>query len=264
MTFFLMRGNDRYGPYTLADLQRYVASGNISPMDIVFREDDATRIQVSDLLSTDAAVTSPTPPLTNSGFGQFDADPRLSRSPFRTEPALPSGIPAPPALDWWLVLIFATFTCGLFGLIWLFFQARWLKRLDPSSNTILFLALYIGTSVVVFPLAIGSMFLGGEIGEPSETASVMFGILYLVLGLASMILALVSIFSLKSGLEAATSPWGGLRIEFGPGFSVVVVICCFISLLFIVAPVWIQFHLDRVREWQARAQSGNPGYPYGR
>ena len=264
MTYFLTRGNDRYGPYTLADLQRYVASGNISPMDIVFREGDATQIQVSDLLSTDAAVTSPTPPLTNSGFAQFDADPRLSHSPFHTEPVPPSGIPAAPALDWWLVLIFATLTCGLFGLIWLFFQARWLKRLDPSSNTILFLALYVGTSVVVFPLAIGSVIFSSGIEEPSETAAVMFGILYMVLGLASMILALASSVSRKSGLETASSPWGGLRIELGAGFTVAVVILCFISLLFIVAPAWIQFHLDRIREWQARAQLGNPGYPYGR
>ena len=264
MTFFLIRGDDKYGPYTLADLQRYVASGNISPLDIVFREGDDARMQVSEVLSSNAPASPPAPPAINSGFAQFGPDPSLPHSSFHAEPALPSGIPAPPALDWWLVLIFAAITCGLFGLIWLFLQARWLKKLEPSSNTILFLALYVGTSVLVFPLAIGNVLFSSGIGEPSDTAAGLLGMLYLLLGVASLIIALVSIFSLKSGLESVSSPWGSLRIELGPGFAVVVVISCFISLLFVIAPVWIQFQLDRIREWQSRTHLGNPGYPYGR
>jgi hypothetical protein len=38
MNYFISRDGTQYGPYTLADLQRYVASGNILVTDLARSE----------------------------------------------------------------------------------------------------------------------------------------------------------------------------------------------------------------------------------
>ena len=41
MTYQVLRNGQMYGPYTLEDLQRYVASGNVLPTDMAKSERDA-------------------------------------------------------------------------------------------------------------------------------------------------------------------------------------------------------------------------------
>ena len=38
MNYFLKRGEERYGPYSLAELQQYVQSGNIAMTDLAQSE----------------------------------------------------------------------------------------------------------------------------------------------------------------------------------------------------------------------------------
>ena len=45
----------------------------------------------------------------------------------------------PPALRWPLVLILSILTLGIFEDIWLLWQSRWAKKVDPRSRATLFL-----------------------------------------------------------------------------------------------------------------------------
>ena len=56
MTYQITRDGQLYGPYTLEDLRRFVASGNVLPGDLALPEDGSPRVPVAQLLN------APTPP----------------------------------------------------------------------------------------------------------------------------------------------------------------------------------------------------------
>ena len=44
--------------------------------------------------------------------------------------------PRPPALHWALVLLLHMLTFGIFGSVWMFRQAMWVRQIDPMSNAV--------------------------------------------------------------------------------------------------------------------------------
>jgi hypothetical protein len=66
MPYQLSRGGLLYGPYTLDDLKRHMATGNVLPNDLVKSEADADWITVDRLF---AAGTPPPPPVAAVGSG---------------------------------------------------------------------------------------------------------------------------------------------------------------------------------------------------
>jgi TM2 domain-containing membrane protein YozV len=65
MNFYLRRGDQEFGPYTVADLRNYVASGNIQPGELARADGSAQLTPVSSILS------SPPPPLANAAPPTF-------------------------------------------------------------------------------------------------------------------------------------------------------------------------------------------------
>ena len=134
MLYHVTRNGENYGPYTLEDLQRYVASGNVLPTDLAKSEEMPDWKPVSEVLGTSmpqaAAVPVATypgaPPVCQSAVGAY---------------------PDPPNLHWALVLVIAIFTCGLFALVWDIVQAAWMRKVNPRSNA---LFLYIAEIVINF------------------------------------------------------------------------------------------------------------------
>jgi hypothetical protein len=134
MLYHVTRNGENYGPYTLEDLQRYVASGNVLPTDLAKSEEMPDWKSVSEVLGTSmpqgVAVPVSTypggPPVYQSAVGAY---------------------PDPPNLHWALVLVIAIFTCGLFALVWDIVQAAWMRKVNPRSNA---LFLYIAEIVVNF------------------------------------------------------------------------------------------------------------------
>ena len=61
--------------------------------------------------------------------------------------AAAEGYPQPPSLHWALVLLFNLLTQGTFGTIWVFFQAAWVRRIDPSSKALVVLAVALACGV---------------------------------------------------------------------------------------------------------------------
>ena len=59
MHYQVSRNGQMYGPYTLEDLQRYLASGNVLPTDLAKSEEMADWVPVSQLITPQAVPVDP-------------------------------------------------------------------------------------------------------------------------------------------------------------------------------------------------------------
>lgn len=134
MDYFISRDGQQYGPYTLADLQRYAASGEVSLADLATSEAMAEPVSVAQIIGTIAAA----PPATGG-------------API----SLSDMYPDPPNLHWGLVLLFTVLTCGLFSIVWEVIQAVWIKKLQPESKAIF---IYCGAGVVLLAVFAGGFY----------------------------------------------------------------------------------------------------------
>jgi hypothetical protein len=168
MNYFITRDGQQYGPYSLADLQRYVASGEILLSDMARSEGMSEALPVSQIIGTIAVPQA-----------QVSALPVIS-GPFH---------PDPPNLHWGLVLLFGVFTCGLFNAVWNVVQAAWMKSVAPQSKALFY---YVGSLCVLVGIFVVS-FQAGLTHSRNPSA----GVLNLAYGIA----ILVGRFSLRSSLE---------------------------------------------------------------
>jgi hypothetical protein len=164
MNYTLMRNGQQYGPYTLADLQRHVASGNILVTDLVKSEGMEDWVPVSQVIGNIPVPVTPSP-----------QRPVASADPY----------PPPPGLHWGIVLGLHIVTCGLFGLAWIIVQAVWVRRVQPNSKGILFVI----TAMALF-------FLYGVFSANRETKDIA-----VVVQIVAVIVWLIGVFSMKASIE---------------------------------------------------------------
>lgn len=103
MKYYVSRAGQQYGPYSLADLQRYVASGNILPTDLACGEGGAQWVPVSQVIGN-VGVPAPQPQVpvqpgaVQPGYSQAPAYGTVEAAPQRvpgTEGVLPQGCIGP-------------------------------------------------------------------------------------------------------------------------------------------------------------------------
>ena len=214
MTYQVSRNGQTYGPYTLEDLQRYVASGNVLLTDLAKSEDMPDWVPVAQILGTAVPASPYAAPMAPAAY-----------------PAS-SGIlyPEPPNLHWGLVLLFTFLTCGVFALVWDFVQVLWMKRVDPQSKAFMY---FIVLAVLWF------ISLGNSVGR---TAVVMHGglphtsLLSLFISLALLVLLIVYRFVMRDSLEQhfnGPEPLG-LRLS--------------AVMTFFFGGLYFQYHLNRINE----------------
>jgi hypothetical protein len=129
MLYHVSRNGENYGPYTLEDLRKYVASGNITPTDMAKSDDMADWVPVSQILGMAAPAAPAYQPPIAGGYPTSNV----------------AVYPDPPNLHWALVLVIGIFTCGLFCTVWDFVQSAWMRKVNPRSNALFF---YIAEFVV--------------------------------------------------------------------------------------------------------------------
>lgn len=164
MKYFITREGREFGPYTLADLQRYTASGNVLLTDMTRSEGMTEWVPVSQVIGT-----IPVPP--------------TAPAPASTEPAVI--YPDPPSLHWGLTLLLGVITCGIFAWVWALIQASFVKKIDPESKAMTYYAIALG----LFAMAIVVVFI-------PETKN--FNGLF---QLAGWVLWLMAAFNIRSSLE---------------------------------------------------------------
>jgi hypothetical protein len=189
MNYYITRGGQQYGPYSLADLQKYVAAGNILPTDMARSDNMSQWLPVSQILSNIGAPQPPQPaapqqpayPQQPSAPQQpvYSQQPSAPQQPaYSPQPAAPQGYgqvpvygqpqavapqqvaggPLPPGQEWWVILLIGMVTCGIYAIIALFKQAKFVKMIRPASNALQLYTLaffgYIGL-IVLYGLGAG-------------------------------------------------------------------------------------------------------------
>jgi GYF domain 2 len=204
MNYFVKRGDQQYGPYSLADLQRYVQSGNIAPTDLARSEAMQDWVPVSQVIGNISVPAAPTASATGQNVPQANLNP-------------------PPNLHWGVVLLLHIVTCGIFGIIWLFVEAVWVKKVRPSSRALLYL---IGCVVLGFI----AVFINAERGDGNPMAALM--------NLGSIVIYLCGIFSMRGDIEDYYNN------EEKIGLSLNGILTFFFSVFY------FQYHFNRINRWK--------------
>ncbi|WP_035353628.1 DUF4339 domain-containing protein [Edaphobacter aggregans] len=129
MNYFISRDGQQYGPYTLADLQRYAASGEVSLTDLATSEGIDDPVPVAQIIGT---IAVPAPPAQGIPAGEINV------------------YPDPPNLHWGLVLAFTVLSCGIFTIVWEIVLAAWLKRVAPQSKALFYFICAAGLLAGIF------------------------------------------------------------------------------------------------------------------
>ncbi len=244
MKYYISRGGQQYGPYALADLQNMLAQGQVTGNDLAWGEGMPEWLPLSQVLANVAGSTPPqqyAPPAPQQPpyqppQGQYVA-PAYNPNPAYNAYAAPTpgAGPAPPSLHWALVLILTIVTCGIFGLVWAFVEANFVKKIDPKSRAIMLFVLVVVCACVNW--AVAFMILGaarsGSFGSVTGIS-----ILSDIIGLASWVLALIAVFNMKASLESyynSVEPIG-LRLNG--------------VMVFFFAIFYFQYHFTRIAQWK--------------
>jgi hypothetical protein len=232
MTYQVSRNGQMYGPYTLEDLRRYVASGNVLPTDLAKSEEMADWLPVAQILGQPPGQ----PPVQPSG--QPPVQPPSAIGGGAPVYAPPAGYPAssvnqypdPPNLNWGLELLLGLLTCGLFVVVWNLIIADWANRVAPASKAFMY---YIIATVLIV------MNLGGSWGVLISLAHHQHhhqSVLGSLLSLATWVVRLIARFTLRDTLEQhfnGPEPLG-LRLN--------------AVMTFFFGGLYIQYKLNRINE----------------
>jgi GYF domain 2/Domain of unknown function (DUF4234) len=255
MKYYIRRDLNEYGPYTLTDLQRYVAQGNIALTDLTRSEGMTDWVPVSQVIGNIPAPSAPgtaysAPAAASTSYA--GGTPSTGGTVYSGTPAYGGGTPSmggtvyggtpaygnvqagaagtqvPPDFHWALVLLIGVVTCGIFLWVWFLVEAAFVKKIRPQSN-----ALMLG--VVALVLNFGGQFIRvfGLLGH--RLAFAPFGSL---LGLASVVLIIVAAFTLKSDLEQYYNSVEPINLRLSG------------VMVFFFAVFYFQHHFSRIRRWK--------------
>jgi hypothetical protein len=172
MEYFVRRGEQRFGPYSLSDLQKYVQSGNLVASDLAQSEGMTDWVPLTQVLGNIPAM----------GMGSGGSTAALAAQPQLVE--------LPPNLHWSIVLILGLITRQLFNLIWALVQANWARKLIGDNKPMVLVAMYPAGMVA----GVLTIFLFR--GQGSAVAGL--GFLFI---LAGAIVYLFGVFSIKAAME---------------------------------------------------------------
>jgi len=221
MPYQVSREGQTYGPYTLEDLQRYVASGNVLLTDLAKADDSTEWIPVAQILGTSAPPTTP-------GYTAAPVSPYGA-------PAV-SPYPDPPNLHWVLVLIIAICTCGVFAIIWDFVQVLWMRRIQPQTKA---LPYFIGYAVLSFLNAGTSIGMSAAIMAGQNGHRPFFSYL---MSIAAFVLVILYRFSMKNSLEQHYNTAEPIGLRLGP------------IMTFFFGGLYFQYHFNRINEMKQAAR----------
>lgn len=181
MQYQVTRNGQMYGPYTLEDLQRYVASGHILPVDLAKGEDQTEWVPVAQLL----------------GMAGYEAPSYATAPPAVPAMYAPAGgaqFEDPPNLHWGLELLLGFFTCGLFVVVWNLVLAAWAKRIEPMGQALMYYIIATVLIVLNFGGSFGTFIAVAHHHQPHQ--NVVGGLI----GIAAWVVRLIARFVLRESL----------------------------------------------------------------
>ena len=186
MNYFIKRELNEYGPYSLADLQKYVASGNILLTDLCRSEGLTDWVPVSQVIGNIPVPAAPQP-VAPAAYGAAGTYPAPVASPY----------PPPPNLHWGICVLLGVVTCGVFALVWLMVQAVWIRKVQPASKSVFYVGVVIGLWALSFFFAIFQTFSAARTGHNDPAIQGMV----VLINLSFTVLWIVAAFSMRNSIE---------------------------------------------------------------
>ena len=211
MKYFVKRGEEKFGPYSLADIQHYVQSGNVSLSDLAQSEGMSEWVPVSQVIGNIPI------PVTSYGAAVGPA----------MEPALDL-VPLPPNLHWAVLLILEVVTRQLFNLIWALVQANWARKLIKNNKPLVLVAMY--------PAGIIAGIVAGVVGAEGNSDAVTIAASLCVIG--GLIAYLIGIFSIRSAMEEYYNSTENIGLSLSG------------VMTFFFSAVYLQYHINRIARWK--------------
>lgn len=222
MPYLVARAGQTYGPYTLEDLQRYVASGNVLLTDLAKSDEMADWLPVAQILNPATAVNNlagvPVPPPAYAPPAAPYGQPAYAVSPY----------PDPPNLHWALVLVLAIFSCGLFAVIWDFVQVLWMKRVEPQTRAFPYFITYALLSFINGGLSMRASAIAMHEGHRHASP------LSILMSIAVFVLVILYRFSMRDSLERHFNSAEPLGLQLGP------------IMTFFFGGLYFQYHFNRL------------------
>jgi len=242
MHYQVSRNGQTYGPYTLEDLQRYLASGNVLPTDFAKSEEMADWVTVSQLLGTEApppAAGFTAPPYSGGG----SIEPAYNPAVANNAALAVSPYPDAPNLHWGLVLLLAILTCSLFMFVWNLVVAAWLRRVQPNATSLYY---YLGAGV----LFVLQLLFSGATGVAGTVHS---GVHFFpghplpgLLALATWVVRLIARYSQRASLEEHFNGPEPVGLRLNP------------VMTFFFGGLYFQYHLNRINALKQGSRYGAP------
>jgi len=224
---------NEYGPYTLADLQRYVAQGSVSPTDLTRSEGMTEWTPVSQVIGNIpiplAAGTATGAYAGGTVYGGSGTVYDGSTAGFGVQAVPMQGSPfVPPDFHWGLVLLIGIFTCGLFFSAWMIVEAVFVRKIKPESKGLMFVIISIALSYV-------GGFANGFISALNHTnPQPLSGLITLI----SVAMILVGAFQMRSDLEDYYNTIEPINLQLSG------------VMTFFFAIFYFQHHLSRIAQWK--------------
>jgi uncharacterized membrane protein YtjA (UPF0391 family) len=236
MKYYIQRQLSEYGPYTLADLQRYVAQGSILLTDLTRSEGMTEWVAVSQVIGNipSPAAAQPGQPGTPmaaasgtvyGGTGTVYDGASTAYSGHTLTPQM--GAFVPPDFHWALVLLITIFTCGIFGWAWLFVETAYVRKVKPNSKGLLF-------AIIALCVALLN---GGYSGYMTASTGIrthanpFFSIV--AIGLVE-----VALFQMKSDLEDYYNTVEPINLQLSG------------VMTFFLGIFYFQHHFSRIAQWK--------------
>lgn len=241
MKYYIKRDLNEYGPYTLADLQRYVAQGNIVMTDLTRSEALADWVPVSQVIGN-IPVPVPAPAMAPATGTVYSGAPTPGGTVYggapgygaATAPAMAAG-PVPPDFHWALVFV-VSFFCSIFQIVWLFIEAGFVKKIKPEAGFLSFLIAGVvglfGSFMVLYGGIIAMA--ASRRNEPPVALFMLCGLGYL----AGIVLYLVGIFKMRDAIQEYYNTVEPINLRLSG------VMTFFFNVLY------FQYHFTRIAQWK--------------
>jgi hypothetical protein len=198
---WLGRNGERFGPYGDALVRQWLAEGKLEWSTLAWRSGMADWLPLSQILQAETATFSQSPPFTPpppappSGiYGDSPGEAELRRR-----------LPEPPSMHWFVVLLLTIVTLGIFGVVWPFIQASWVKKVDPSSKAGTYLVGSLACVGISWIAQIGLRIFGMGHGA---TALMSLGGLGFILAIANLVLVYMAYFGMANSMRRVLPSYG--------------------------------------------------------
>jgi hypothetical protein len=214
MEYRIKRGDEEFGPYNLADLQKYVQSGHVAATDYAQSEGMMDWVPVHQVLGD-----IPVPAIAGMG----------AASGFAVEAEIPRDlVPLPPNLHWGWVLAISALTRSYFNFVWQLIQANWARKLSGKNTPIVLTAMY--------PASIISGIVAMTVGrtQGASASSALGGVLIL----AGVVCMIAGVFSIRNAMENYYNSVEDISLSMSG------------AMTFFFGILYIQYHVNRIARWK--------------